>query len=333
MHKYKDRPAVVAEKMPPAWRDGAEPKRIDDMSVEMSRTRRGENSARVIVPYGPDDKNTYRAVIKLYPWLRSAFGEGLKVHRAHDVANGTDLEGRVDLLRNSLSVVEEISRFFRHDCESGRTYPSACVIDVGTPAVNFLEPCDGERNFPAAVGRATGARVHVYGTSDGSDARVVVLGNVRAAAAAARAARAVAASVARGVPYPKAVAVAIADIDGDGALPESLDVETSPPVVVAPKKKLDFKDVLVSAPAPVTTAPAPVTTAPASVLQNAPYPFTEMSSAAACRWCRARMRRVLFMPCSHLALCVQCNDGHVQRGAGCAICNAPVTHRLLVFLE
>jgi hypothetical protein len=44
-------------------------------------------------------------------------------------------------------------------------------------------------------------------------------------------------------------------------------------------------------------------------------------------------RRVAFIPCAHLALCISCNDHHVKTRAPCVVCGAGVVQRQVFFLE
>lgn len=83
----------------------------------------------------------------------------------------------------------------------------------------------------------------------------------------------------------------------------------------------------------------------APVFASAPWPnpqamvspWSNPGAAAAsimmCRGCGCYPRRVAFKPCSHLALCLLCNDVTKKNNAPCVICGAHVTERLIFYLD
>ncbi len=52
-----------------------------------------------------------------------------------------------------------------------------------------------------------------------------------------------------------------------------------------------------------------------------------------CRGCGVYPRRVAFLPCSHLALCLLCNDLTKKSNAPCVVCGAHVKERLIFYLD
>jgi hypothetical protein len=49
--------------------------------------------------------------------------------------------------------------------------------------------------------------------------------------------------------------------------------------------------------------------------------------------CGCYPRRVAFLPCSHLALCLLCNDVTKKSNAPCVVCGAHVKERLIFYLD
>lgn len=66
-------------------------------------------------------------------------------------------------------------------------------------------------------------------------------------------------------------------------------------------------------------------------------PWANPAAAAAvammCRGCGCYPRRVAFLPCSHLALCLLCNDVTKKSNAPCVVCGAHVKERLIFYLD
>ena len=52
-----------------------------------------------------------------------------------------------------------------------------------------------------------------------------------------------------------------------------------------------------------------------------------------CRACGVYPRRVAFLPCAHLALCLLCNDVTKKNGAPCAVCGAHIKERMIFYLD
>lgn len=52
-----------------------------------------------------------------------------------------------------------------------------------------------------------------------------------------------------------------------------------------------------------------------------------------CRACGTYPRRVAFLPCAHLALCIACSDHHIKTRAPCIVCGTGVVQRQVFFLE
>jgi hypothetical protein len=79
-------------------------------------------------------------------------------------------------------------------------------------------------------------------------------------------------------------------------------------------------------------ASAPWTPPPAMV---SPWANSAVAAAAVvmCRGCGCYPRRVAFKPCSHLALCLLCNDVTKKTNAPCVVCGVHVTERLIFYLD
>jgi hypothetical protein len=67
------------------------------------------------------------------------------------------------------------------------------------------------------------------------------------------------------------------------------------------------------------------------------FPWANPAAAAAavmmCRGCGCFPRRVAFKPCSHLALCLMCNDVTKKTNAPCVVCGVHVSERLIFYLD
>lgn len=62
-------------------------------------------------------------------------------------------------------------------------------------------------------------------------------------------------------------------------------------------------------------------------------PAAAAAAAMMCRGCGCYPRRVAFLPCSHLALCLLCNDVTKKSNAPCVVCGAHVKERLIFYLD
>lgn len=216
-------------------------------------------------------------------------------------ANVFDVAGDNDAKNRALSIMEEIVRFSHRTYSSDREFSSPCVKDMGMvpPSINLLDPDSDGTNAVSKIGKLSNLRLHVYTTKNGRH-RLSISGNSETV-----------------LLVTEKLRVAMQEEPNTVEVCERISRELS---------ESESSSVAVKS--------------AVSVLSDVPngskhsWEIVEAPrSDNCCVCCKTGQRRIVLMPCAHLAFCQDCDDAFSRNDAKCPMCKTSIVHRLKIYLK
>ena len=139
------------------------------------------------------------------------------------------------------------------------------------------------------------------------------------------------------VATPKRVGDSESVDGGFGCVAAASDTHAPPPVASTEHMRPLMSSAQVNHQNPLSVRAPVFASAPWAPSSSMVSPWANPAAAAAavmmCRGCGCYPRRVAFKPCSHLALCLLCNDVTKKNNAPCVVCGVHVTERMIFYLD
>jgi hypothetical protein len=317
----------------------------------------GKQIFTATIPYNSENRFLYRTLISKMKWFRYVFdnesynNDGFIVRRSNTVANQLFLStANADQTTAIKEIIEEVVQYRYvkpldgniHTAKYKSSMTKVVKFNVDYDNFNGRDEAAGS-DMAFEIGRATGTQVHSYPLKSGCV--VVIQGRDADRAKALKMTKLFAKCITDKMLYDEARAMALSlEQDEAGAeegeeAEEVVKVKETPKYIPAILKK--------PMPPPPATPPTPQPTLMvAEQVLAAPLeeialmrPLADIwsplgsNNTNACVRCGSAPRRVLSLPCAHLALCVTCADVSVaRREIACPLCAMAVANRILIYL-